>query len=294
MIGTRRGLQIQRMPPDDVGVSLRPDKPRFFDAHNHLHDERFGGRQGDLLTAAFGHGVAAMVVNGSGESDWRAVQQLAHRDHRIIPAFGCHPWYLAGRTPGWQQTLVRLLDETPGAVVGETGLDRWKPGLPYEDQEAVFVWQLRLAAERDLAISIHCLKAWGRLLALLREHPRPARGLLLHSYGGSAEMVKPLVELGAYFSFPGYYLHARKERQRETFRHVPLNRLLVETDAPDQCLPDELNAHPLADTAGRALNHPGNLGVVYEHLALLRGLPLMDLAGCVESNFKALFSIEAG
>lgn len=74
-------------------------------------------------------------------------------------------------------------------------------------------------------------------------------------------MVNPLADLGAYFSLPGYYAHARKERQRETFRHIPAERLLIETDAPDQGLPAERQQFPL-QSQDQPLNHPANLGAV--------------------------------
>lgn len=268
---------------------------RLYDAHNHLQDERFGGRQDELVAAAARAGVARMVVNGACEDDWPAVQSLARRHPVVLPSFGCHPWCLRERTSDWQAALRRFLDETPGAVIGEIGLDRWKPDLPYEGQEEAFAAQLRLAAGRNIAASIHCLKAWGRLFELLRQCPRPARGFLLHSYGGPAEMVKPLAELGAYFSFPGYYLRARKARQREVFKQVPPDRLLIETDAPDQCLPDEWNAHPLSDPAtGKALNHPANLPAIYHALATELALPVAEMAVQVEENFMRLFGDETG
>src|SRR5262245_32308870 len=134
---------------------------RLFDAHNHLQDDRFGGRHEELVAAAAAAGVTRMVVNGACEADWPQVQALARRFPIIQPGFGYHPWYLLERTPQWREALVRFLDGTPGAVIGEIGLDRWKSGLPYDDQEEVFLWQLRLAAGRNLAASIHCLRAWG-------------------------------------------------------------------------------------------------------------------------------------
>jgi len=183
----------------------------FCDAHNHLQDERFARRQAEIVATARAAGVTQMVVNGSCEEDWPQIATLAREfPGLVVPSFGYHPWYVAERTPRWRDTLVDWLDCTPGAVVGEIGLDRWKPGLAYEGQEEVFVAQLRLAAERNLAASLHCLQAWGRLHDLLREQPRPARGFLLHSYGGPAEMVAPLAKLGARFSFPGYFMHERK------------------------------------------------------------------------------------
>lgn len=263
----------------------------FYDAHNHLQDDRFAGRQPELVAASRAAGVARMVVNGSCEGDWPVVAALAREfPELILPSFGYHPWFVGERTPRWRETLVELLDQTPGAVVGEIGLDRWKPGLAYEGQEEVFLAQLRLAAERNLAASLHCLQTWGRLLELLRTTPRPARGFLLHSYGGPVEMVAPLVKLGAHFSFPGYFMHERKARQRETFKLVPAGRLLIETDAPDQLLPDAANANPLADPATRKpLNHPANLPAVYQFVAELRGVPLVELAAQVDENFRRLF-----
>jgi TatD DNase family protein len=261
----------------------------FYDAHNHLQDERFGGQQPELVAACQRAGVARMVVNGSCEQDWPQVLALARQHPIVLPSFGCHPWYVHERTPDWLATLARCLDQIPGAV-GEIGLDRWKPDLSYDGQEEVFVAQLRLAAERNVPVSIHCLQAWGRLHELLRDNPRPQRGFLLHSFGGPQEMIAPLAKLGAYFSFPGYYLHERKQRQRECFKHVPPDRLLVETDAPDQSLPDNLNRYPLTDGAtGKPVNHPANLAVVYEGLANSLGEGVETLAGRVEENFQRFF-----
>ena len=261
---------------------------RFYDAHNHLQDERFAKNRSELVATAAGQGVTKMVVNGSCEEDWPLVRDLAKEFPQVLPSFGYHPWYLHERTADWKQQLVQFLESVPSAV-GEFGLDRWKPELPYDGQEEAFIWQLGIAAERNLPASIHCLQAWGRMHDLLRDNPRPARGFLLHSYGGSKEMVGPLTKLGAYFSFPGYFMHERKERQREAFRVVPLDRLLIETDAPDQLLPDAANRFPLNDAAGKPINHPANLAAVYEFVAKERGMPLESFASQMEENFLRLF-----
>ena len=261
---------------------------RLYDAHNHLQDERFGGRQAELVAACERAGVRQMVVNGSCEDDWPQVLALAKQHPIVLPSFGYHPWYVHERSADWLARLTECLDKTRGAV-GEIGLDRWKRGLPYEGQEEVFVAQLHLAAERNLPASIHCLQAWGWLHDLLLENARPARGFVLHSYGGPRDMIEPLAKLGAYFSFPGYYLHERKARQRQVFKHAPTDRLLVETDAPDQLLPGHLNRHPLADAAGQPLNHPANLTAAYEGLAETLNLKCETLAERVEENFLRLF-----
>ncbi len=261
---------------------------KFYDAHNHLQDDRFGGRQKELLAVCEKAGVARMVVNGACEADWPQVLQLARECKTVLPSFGYHPWHLRKRTPDWLANLKKFLDTIPSAI-GEIGLDRWKPDLSYDGQEAAFLTQLQLAAERDLPVSIHCLQAWGRLHELLRDYPRPPRGFVLHSFGGPAGMIHAFTKLGAYFSFPGYFLHARKLKQRETFQRIPAGRLLIETDAPDQHLPEDKNRFPLASPDGQPLNHPANLPAVYSGLAEFLGEKIETLAARIEENFQRLF-----
>jgi TatD DNase family protein len=281
----------------------------LYDAHNHLQDERLAGNLDRLIEDSKVEGIGKMVVNGSCEEDWERVLGLARKFPEIVvPSFGYHPWYVKERSTEWQERLVQLLSEVTSGV-GEIGLDRWiftngkmeTVALPKEEreksetfeflqQQEVFVWQLSLAAERNVPVSIHCLQAWGKLLEVLQTTPRPKCGFVLHSFGGPKEMIEPLAELGAYFSFPGYFAHARKERQRETFRHVPRERLLVETDAPDQLLPVERARFSLVDEiSGKPLNHPANLRAVYEFVAGLLNEPLDQLAERVEQNFFRLF-----
>ena len=103
-------------------------------------------------------------------------------------------------------------------------------------------------------------------------------------------MVPTFAKLGAYFSFPGYYLHERKLRQRETFRAIPPDRLLIETDAPDQPLPADKIQHPLTDPTGQPLNHPANLPAVYAGLAIFLDEPLAMLTARIAENFTRLFA----
>lgn len=270
-------------------LRIPPATVRLYDAHNHLQDDRLKPHCTSAVAACSCVGLAKMVVNGSCEEDWPQVEALARQYPQVIPSFGYHPWYVKERSPRWQEVLVEFLDRNPSAI-GEIGLDRWIKDHNLPQQEEAFVWQLRLADERNLPVSIHCLQAWGRLLELLEAGPRLKRGFLLHSFGGPQEMIVPLTRLGAYFSFPGYFAHERKVRQRETFKRVPPDRLLIETDAPDQSLPDERNEFPLVDAAtGKALNHPANIVAVYRFAGELLGEPLESLSERVEENFLRLF-----
>jgi TatD DNase family protein len=282
---------------------------RFYDAHNHLQDERFGRRQTELLSDAVATGVVGMVVNGACAADWPMVAALARSHTGLIPAFGWHPWYLHEREAGWLEELELQLARFPAASVGEIGLDRWileqpasvrsryQPDLgerapaSIEEQAEAFVAQWKLAVRLDRAVTIHCLNAWGRLIEIIKAIPGPSQGFLLHSYGGSAELVPELTRMGAYFGFPGYFALDRKQRQREVFRRIPIDRLLVETDAPDQLPPASLIRFPLygPEPERRNLNHPANLSGIYAYLADWLAIPLPALESQVELNFRRLF-----
>lgn len=256
------------------------------DAHNHLHDECLAPRLRELLKELRLANVGACVVNGTREQDWPAVQKLSRRDW-VVPAYGLHPWYAKDRSASWFDTLRRYVDNDLGeyVTIGEIGLDRWMENHDLADQEKVFIPQLELAAERNVAASIHCLKAWGHLEQILRAHKRPARGFLLHSYGGPAEMVPSFLKLGAYFSISGYFAHERKAAQREVFKQIPIDRLLVETDAPDMLPPPQLIANDFG-----ALNDPRNLPKIYDFAAGLFKMPGNEFAGRIAANFTSLFS----
>ncbi len=262
---------------------------RLLDCHNHLQDGRLGSAREGILVETRKLGVDRMVVNGTREADWAAVAELARRDERILPSFGLHPWYVPEATPDWPANWLRYLTAVPSAV-GEIGLDRWISGYDSASQEAAFLTQWRVAAERNLPVTVHCLRAWGRLLELVTAEARPECGFLLHSYGGPPEMIPAFTKLGAYFSISGYFAQPRKAKQAQAFRAVPMERLLIETDAPDMLPPASLIRLPLSDPAtGTLINHPGNLGAIYEFAAELRGMTVAELASQVEGNFGRLF-----
>jgi TatD DNase family protein len=234
-------------------------------------------------------GLRKAVVAGSGVEDWPQVAALARQHSWVLPSFGVHPWYVKEQPDDWRATLEHHLNEFPNAGVGEIGLDRWIEHADVPLQTRFFAEQLTLAASMNRAASIHCLRAFGLLEEQLRASARPERGFLLHSYGGPSEMVPKFVRLGAFFSVSPYFLHERKARQWETFKHVPIERLLVETDAPDMWPPAHLNSRKLTSTEGSELNHPANIELMYEHLANLRGMTVSALADQVQDNFTRLF-----
>ena len=259
------------------------------DAHNHLQDPRLAPQREEILSELTHLNVVRFVVNGTQESDWNAVADLAASDARAVPSFGLHPWHVARRTPDWLKILEERLAASPKAGVGEIGLDRWIRDHDLALQTEVFLAQLALAASGNRPATIHCIQAWGALWDAVSKHPVPECGFLLHAYGGPLEMVHGFLKLGAFLSFNAYFLHPRKAAQRDVFRHIPLDRLLIETDAPDLRPPDDQNRYPMADADGAPINHPANIALAYDALAALRGMPVEELAEQVEENFAQLF-----
>jgi TatD DNase family protein len=279
---------------------------RYFDAHNHLQDEWLQPSRERVIAELRQAGVRAVVVNGTSEADWAVVEQLCRAPGpvRLQPSYGLHPWDVGNRTAGWEASLRNRLEADPRAGVGEIGLDQWMlerakaddprlAGLrraPLAEQIEVLRRQLALATEGNRPTSIHCLDAFGPLHDTLRDSPRPRRGFLLHAYAGSAELAVQLVKLGAYFSFNGAFLDPRKHRLRAVYATIPLDRLLVETDAPAMPLPAARVRRALPPApGGQAVNHPANVVAAYAGLAEWRGLAIEDLAAQIERNFGELF-----
>jgi TatD DNase family protein len=240
---------------------------RWTDAHNHLQDPRLGD-PGPVIAAMKSSGVTRCVVNATCEEDWERVRTLADTEPGFaLPAFGIHPWHAHTAAPGWQAKLQTLLENHPQASIGECGLDTWISEPPLAIQRPVFLDQLRLAREMDRLVTIHCLKAWGALFDALSEAPPPTR-FLMHSFGGSIETARRLIQLGAFFSFSGHFLHPRKSAVLDVFRQLPPDRILLETDAPDMLPPAEFITHPLPGNH----NHPANLPAIGHALAAALGI----------------------
>lgn len=259
----------------------------MIDAHLHLQDPRLCQTK-ELIAAMHQSGIRHCVVNGTSPDDWLKVHSL-HQQHPnlIFPSYGLHPWHAesAAAHPNWLATLENFVGQSDFPAIGECGLDRWVKGWQRELQEPIFLEQIHLATRLNARLTIHILRAWGWFLDLLRAHKTPARGFLLHSYNGSCELLGELLDRGAYFSFSGHYLHERKQTQQEALRQIPLDRLLIETDAPDMTPPAAHISYPLADQ----LNHPANLPRIYAALSELLKVPLPKLTEQVTANFQQFF-----
>ncbi|XP_038880364.1 uncharacterized metal-dependent hydrolase YabD isoform X2 [Benincasa hispida] len=301
---------------------------RLFDAHCHLQDPRIFDKAPQLISAAVDSGVVRFSVNGISEKDWHLVKQLSESYPCIVPSFGLHPWSVPERTRGWLEKLKEFFEAVPSAAVGEIGLDKGSRGkeINFTDQIEVFQQQLELAKSLERPASIHCVRAFGDLLQIMKSMgPFPA-GFILHSYLGSAQMVPEFSKLGAYFSFSGFLMSMEAKKAKKMLKMVPSDRILLETDAPDalpksksdslylvegdpslseflktqeQSAPTGSQQSTLlcsstdASTLPReTLNHPANIQNVLDYVASLLDISKEELAELSYRNAEHLFSFK--
>ncbi|XP_021858390.2 uncharacterized protein [Spinacia oleracea] len=300
---------------------------KLFDAHCHLQDPRIFSLAPRLISSSLDSGIAHFAVNGVSEKDWHLVKQMSESYPSVVPCFGVHPWFVPERTAGWFTILRQFFDSTPSAAVGEIGLDKGSRGkqIDFDVQVEVFKKQLELAKELRRPASVHCVRAFGDLLDVMKATGPFPDGVILHSYLGSAEMVPELARLGAYFSFSGFLMSMKSQKARKMLKAVPSDRILLETDAPD-ALPNSklgdlflvegdpsltpelqalgenpyLRAHSdlsevekeVPELSKEMLNHPANIHNVLAYVASLLEMTEEELAGISYSNAIRLFTYE--
>lgn len=192
-----------------------------FDAHAHLPE-------GDACPVpATWRGVVCAVR----ESEFERLNKLAEENVGVIPAFGLHPWFIRERSEKWLETLRRFLEKTPRAQVGEIGLDNVRTeNASLEEQKAIFIAQLRLAAEFNVPANLHCVRAWNAMTCLLRAEKRLPK-LHFHAFSGSAEIARELMKLAdTTFSFSPRQTQCPSEKLRRALETIPPDRLFEESD----------------------------------------------------------------
>jgi len=253
----------------------------MFDSHCHLQDLRFEGDVTVIMERSRQEGISQMLCCGTKPSDWSAVEQFASKYSEIIPAFGIHPWYVDEVGGEWKDLLRRYLGSNPNAAVGEIGLDFVVSPRRDDLQVEIFLDQMRVAKEFSRPVSVHCVRAWGRLLEVLEHIGEEMHGMVIHSFSGSPEIARQLLKFGVYFSFSAAITKPDYKRAADLVQAVPLDHLLIETDAPDMV------PYSLKDRV--YLNEPANLRYVAQKIAKFRGMSVEMLAAIATENAQRVF-----
>jgi len=190
----------------------------YIDSHSHIN----------YITHNVQSNVESTIVCAVKESDFVLLNNLVDKDEHIFPAFGIHPWYINSISDNWFDVLHNILIQNHKYMVGEIGLDKYKPDM--DVQIDVFTKQLHLAFELNRPVFLHCVGAWDKILHIFKEYKQSLPQILIaHAFSGSEEILKVLVEeYGMYISFNNV-----DDKNHGLIKEIPLDRLLVETDAKD-------------------------------------------------------------
>ena len=250
------------------------------DSHVHLDDRAFDADRALVLQRARDAGVRQLVIPAVDAASWPRIRDLCAAYPRMLhPAYGLHPMFLHQHAPGDVIALSAWCEANQAVAIGEIGLDFSAPSLDPALQREYFERQLALARELGLPVIVHARQALEEVILTLRRHPG-VRGVV-HSFSGSEEQARRLWELGFLVGIGGPVTYERAQRLRRIVAGMPIEFLLLESDAPDQ---------PDASHRGQR-NEPAHVAEVLRCVAALRGEAERDVAAATAANTHRLFGL---
>jgi TatD DNase family protein len=246
---------------------------QLIDTHCHLDAAEFGDKQTDIVHDAKAAGVNHLVIPSVACSNFEAVRKLCEQYSGCVPAYGIHPMYTDDATPQDIAVLREYLKRHRAVAIGEIGLDFFIPRHDQTRQELFFVEQLKLARDFDLPVLLHIRRAQDAILKHLRQIKVP--GGVAHAFNGSRQQADEFIKLGFKLGFGGAMTYTRATRLRELAATLPLDSIVLETDAPD--IPPDFLERGLA-------NEPKYLPRIAQTLAELRGMSLDAIAEATTAN----------
>ncbi len=260
----------------------------FIDCHCHLDFAAFDADRDHLLMECGRVGIKQILVPGVDPQQWLSAKKLFRHCENIYRSIGLHPWWidrvlknqdLDNFLTRLRQQVISALAEKNSVAIGECGLDMLR-APPLGLQQKIFELHLSIAAETSLPLIIHCHKAHNEVMVHLNAHNLAAGGVI-HGFSGSYELAKQYWNKGFHLGIGGTITYDRAQKTRDAVKKLPLDALLLETDAPDM---------PLQGEQGQR-NSPINILRIAQTLAELRGESLENIATQTTRNAQKLFNI---
>jgi TatD DNase family protein len=254
---------------------------QLVDSHCHLDAAEFDADREQVIARARSAGVLRQVVPAVTAASWPKLREVCRAAPGLYPAYGLHPTFLAEHRHAHLAELEAWIERERPLAIGECGLDFFVEGLDRAEQSHYFDGQLRLAREYGLPVVVHARRAVDAVIAAIRRAGQ-LRGVV-HSFSGSPEQARQLWQLGFLVGLGGPLTYERAQRLRRLVTDMPLEFLLLETDAPDQ---------PDAAIRGQR-NEPARLRHVLQAVAGLRDEDPADIAAATTANAERLFGLPA-
>ncbi|MFS9380942.1 metal-dependent hydrolase [Citrobacter sp. ANG330] len=255
---------------------------RFIDTHCHFDFPPFIGEEADSLQQAGAAGVEKIVIPATEAANFARVLALAERFSPLYAALGLHPIVIEQHTEDHLERLRQALEQRPAKVVaiGEVGLDLYRDDPQFAKQERFLQAQLTLAKRFELPVILHSRRTHDKLAMHLKRHDLPRTGVV-HGFAGSLQQAERFVQLGYKIGVGGTITYPRARKTRDVIAQLPLEALLLETDAPDM---------PLNGFQGQP-NRPEQAARVFEALCELRPEPAERIADALYRNSTTLFNL---
>jgi TatD DNase family protein len=264
----------------------------MIDTHCHLNIEPLYPDYQPFLQSALNAGVTSFIIPSTDVNSSKITLKIAAQETVCHPAIGLHPELITtdiSKSPqviaGWQSDTIELLETKKPVAVGEFGLDYFRLPEDNQDQDQIKQGQTRLcrmqlemAKNFNLPVILHVRDAQADMLKLLEQY-RPVG--VLHCFSGDQEYLEKALELGLYISFAGNLTFNKAQNLQNCAKAVPLDRILVETDAPF-----------LNPNRGQFPNTPANVVITAQYLANLLNLPYNRLEAQIHTNASQLFRIK--
>jgi len=256
---------------------------RFIDTHCHFDFPPFTGNEGSTLALAAQAGVEKIIVPAVDETRFGIVLDLAARYPALYAALGLHPIVIENHTEAALAELERRLAQRPEKLVaiGEIGLDLYREDPQFDRQEWFLDRQLQLAKRYDLPVILHSRRTHDKLAMHLKRHNLPRTGVV-HGFAGSLQQAERFIALGYKIGVGGTITYPRASKTRDVMAKLPLEALLLETDAPDM---------PLNGWQGQP-NRPERIALVFDTLCELRCEAPEDIAAAIRENTLQVFDLQ--
>jgi len=252
---------------------------RLIDSHVHLDDHAFDPDRSAVIGHASTAGVEAMVVPGVDKASWSRIDALCANHNQIFAAFGLHPMFLRNHAPSDVDALSTWLETHPAVAVGEIGLDFFVSDLDHDLQRHYFTAQLQIARQRNLPVIVHARAALEEVSLTLRRIGNLSG--VVHSFSGSEQQAKNLWDIGFMLGIGGPVTYERARRLRRIVASMPIEFLMLESDAPDQ---------PDARHRGQR-NEPARVADILHCVAELRSESPEHVAAATSANARRLFNL---
>lgn len=254
----------------------------LIDTHAHIYSEDYEGDRAEMMARAAAAGVEHIVMPSIGKEDYEAMVGVLHSyPHQCSAAIGLHPAYVGADYREELDFMHSKLDAEPWVAVGEIGLDYYHSTEYKAEQHLALREQLGWALERDLPVIFHVREAFADLIAVLREPQYAGIRGIIHSFTGTEEELKEVLTFPNLMVAINGVATFKNAKLREYIGQIPLDRILVETDAP------YLSPTPLRGKR----NEPAHIVHTAGHIAQLWGLGLEDFSRHTTANAKRLYRL---